>query len=392
MLIERGLVRALHRGRGAIARAARQVGVRSVDLGEVALAPGLVNAHAHLELSFCAGRLTPGGSFPRWIAALLEQRRSTAVPEMERALRAGADRLLASGTTTVGDIDGSGLAERVLAGHPMRSVVYREALDLGQPERRRAVLAKLARALPRRRRRLEGLSPHAPYTVSTELLHALGAIARRRELPISMHWAETPEEREWLELGTGPFADLLAPGPRIDALEALRAAGPLGPHRARALSLVHGNEARPDELERVARAGALLVHCPGTHLFFGRPRFALERAQRAGLRVALGTDSLASNADLDLRREMALLRRSHPSLAPAQVWSMATRESAAALGLEGVVGELRPGARADLCAWSGRWRSAGDCLEDLTTAALAPTRIWIGGREWRPPSVEGDVA
>lgn len=363
-----------------------------MDLGEVALTPGLVNAHAHLELSFCERLLAPGRSFPDWISALLERRRSAAAPEVERALCAGADRLLASGTTTVGDIDSSGLAARVLASHPLRSVVYREALDLGDPERRRVVLAQLARALPRRERRLEGLSPHAPYTVSVELLRALGAIARRRKVPVSMHWAETPEEREWMEHGTGPFAGLLAPGPRVDGLEGLRAAGLLDADRPRALSLVHGNEARTEELERVARAGALLVHCPGTQRFFGRPRFQLDRVRRAGLRVALGTDSLASNAELDMRREMALLRQSHPALAPAEVWSMGTRESAAALGLEGSVGELRPGSHADMCAWPGRWKSAEDCLEELTAAAPAPARIWIRGRELHPTRRVGEVA
>ena len=113
-----------------------------LDLGDVVLAPGFVNAHAHLDLCALAGAVRPGGSFTGWIRALLVQRSALGRAVMARAARAGADRLLATGTTTVGDIEASGVASRALARHALRRRAYREVLDAGDPARTRAALAR----------------------------------------------------------------------------------------------------------------------------------------------------------------------------------------------------------------------------------------------------------
>ena len=99
-----------------------------------------------------------------------------------------------------------------------------------------------------------------------------------------------------------------------DGLDRIEAAGLLG----RRTSLVHGNYPSSGELPRIARSGATVVHCPGSHAFFRREPFPLARYRRAGVPIALGTDSAASNGSLDMRREMALLRRAHAGLAPAE--------------------------------------------------------------------------
>ena len=90
------------------------------------------------------------------------------------------------------------------------------------------------------------------------------------------------------------------------AIRALERAGLLGSRTA----LIHANWPGPGEVERVAAAGAMVVHCPGSHAFFDRAPFPLDRYRAAGIPVALGTDSAASNAALDMRREMRLLRNS----------------------------------------------------------------------------------
>jgi cytosine/adenosine deaminase-related metal-dependent hydrolase len=197
-----------------------------------------------------------------------------------------------------------------------------------------------------------------------------------------MHWSETEAELAWLRDGSGPLAELLGASPRKSGLDLLEESGLL--HAP--LSLVHGNFPMRGEAERIAAAGAVLVHCPGSHAWFERAPFPLEHYRARGVVLALGTDSLASNDELDMRREMARLRRSHPSLAPALVWDMATRNAARALGAQGSVGELALGAWADLVAFQIRARSRGDALEQLTADVGPVARVWIAGREVIPPA------
>ncbi|MBM3976104.1 MAG: amidohydrolase family protein [Planctomycetes bacterium] len=365
--------------RGTAARRARGA-ARALHVDGVVTA-GLVNAHAHLELGWAARALRPGLSMARWIEQLLALRRAQRPEQLARlqsdALRAGARALLESGCTQVGDIQVDPGSHAALAATGLQGVAFLELLDAGRTERTaealrsaRARLRLATRAGPR-----VGLSPHAPYTTSPELLRGIGALARRRpRLPLAVHWAEFAAENAWLEHGRGPLKRLLTASPRCSGLDLLEAVGLL---RTGTL-LVHANEARAAERERVAASGACVVHCPGAHRWFRRAPFDLRAWLRAGVPVALGTDSLAGNEGLDMRRELALLRASHPWLAPAQAWRSATVEGARALGGDELGGTLRPGA---VAAWVGfrvAAQRASEVLEVLTTGCpdlLDPPRV-----------------
>jgi len=330
VFVARDRIERIFPDRPALARFARRTGCRVLDLGERVLAPGFVDAHAHLELTALEGQLPRRGSFAGWIRALIAARARLSPADLRRSAIAGAGRLLRGGTTCVGDIDSSGSSERALRRTPIRARVYREVLDAGDPTRAAAALSRAARAFARSPRVHPGLSPHAPYTVSRDLLRAAGELSRRRRWPVCVHWAETEEEIEWLTERSGPLRALLhRPGSdpeafRRDGLEALASSGLLSPR----LALVHGNHPARGDVERVVRAGATLVHCPGTHAFFRREPFPLRKWIAAGARIALGTDGLSSNLDLDMRREMALLRESHPWVSPERVFEMATSAAA----------------------------------------------------------------
>lgn len=377
LLVARGRVERVLRSTAAVRRALR-AGARQValeDRGDVLL-PGLVNAHAHLDLGGLAGRTPRRGPFGGWIAAVLEARARRTPRQLERDVVEGARRALASGTTTVGDIDSSGAGPRVLGRHALRVVQYRELLDARDPARTGAALRALARRWPRRVRRVEGLSPHAPHTVSDELLAACGRRARAERLPLAVHWAESEDEVEFLAHGRGPFARVLGPSPRRSGLACLARAGLLGPRTA----LIHANHPARGDRALVAGAGASVVHCPGSHAFFGRAPFSFARWRRHGVSVALGTDSLASNDDLDMTREMALWRASDPSLDPRTVLAAATRGGGRALGLEREVGSLTRGARADAALFSADGRGADELVDAITSGAATASGVWIGGR------------
>jgi cytosine/adenosine deaminase-related metal-dependent hydrolase len=375
LLIERGIVRRVLRSRGAVARARREGG-RVLELEGLVVTPGLVDAHVHLDLGGLRGRVPARHGFVPWIRALVRERAALSRHELERGVRDGARALLASGTTALGDIDASGSSARLASRLGPRMVVYREVLDAWDPARTAASLRNVRARLPGGTRVHEGLSPHAPYTTSSALLAGASALARRRELPLAIHWAESREEVRWLRSGAGPMRALLPASPRCTGLELLDAAGLLTSRTA----LVHGNHPCAGEPELLARRGVTLVHCPGTHAFFARPRFPLERYRAAGVPLALGTDSLASNEVLDMRVEMALLRASFPGLAPAEVFAMGTEGGARALA-NPLLGHLRMDAAADLVAWRLAARSRAGALEELTAACPPVERLFLAGRE-----------
>ena len=389
--LRRGRVVRLLGGRAAVRRAERREGRGARRLGVDqggALLPGLVCAHAHLELSGIHAERLPwraGDSFAEWIRALLAQRGPRGLRALQRDAVAGARLLAAGGTTCIGDIDSSGAGALALASAGPRGVCYRELLDAADPARTAPALTSLRRALPRRSRRLEGISAHAPYTCSPALLAGVARLRERRAMPLAVHWAETEEERPYLLQNEGPLAGMLPEGPGRAGLALLAQAGLLGPRTA----LIHANHPARGEVAVVAASGSSVVHCPGTHEFFGREPFPLARWRRAGVPVALGTDSRASNTALDMCREMRLARAAWPGLAPSEVFAMATSAGARALGLAGLVGALTPGAWADASWHVLDAESPRAMIEEVSAGRGRVQGTWVSGRALspaRPPS------
>jgi len=374
LLVVEGRIERLLLDSAAVRRASGP-GTRVHDLGDGFLLPGLVDAHAHLELSALRGRLPGTKGFGAWIRGLLAARPELRPEDYRLGVEEGARRLLAGGTTAVGDIASTESGAHAARG-AMRSIVYREVLDAWDPGRTESALRTVSRALPGRRARSEGISPHAPYTTSEGLLRRVGELARRRRLPVTVHWAEIEAEVSWLRDGSGPLATYLRTSPRTTGLDLLHGAGLLN----RRTSLAHGNHPGRGDARRLTRHGIVLVHCPGTHRFFEREPFPLRHYRRAGVEVALGTDSLASNEDLDMRREMALFRSAHPEVAPAEVLRMATSAGARALGLFDQVGALRRGLRADVALHHVDSRDPSRVLDAVTNGESVVREVWVAGR------------
>jgi cytosine/adenosine deaminase-related metal-dependent hydrolase len=173
---------------------------------------------------------------------------------------------------------------------------------------------------------------------------------------MAMHLAESREELQLLRDGTGPFQELLEERSMWDARAIPRDSRPLDYLRVLAESpralIVHGNYLDDDELTYLAaqRERMSLVYCPRTHDYFFHSPYPLGRALALGVRVALGTDSRASNPDLCLFDEMRHVARAHPAVEPQQVLRMGTLDGAEALGLQQQIGSITPGNRNELIA------------------------------------------
>ncbi|MBQ15504.1 MAG: amidohydrolase [Planctomycetaceae bacterium] len=322
----------------------------ATDLGDLALIPGLINAHTHLEFSGLAKPLpAPDGLVPwlRNVVATRGQRPASANP-----VRAGLDELQACGTAAAGDITTEGPASTQSSpGDPSR-VVFREIIGLRSTLRSaRLALARDFLAEERADDCLRGISPHAPYSVHPDLFGDLVGLANTHDAPLAIHLAESPEELLLLANGSGPLRLLLE---ELDAWEDNAIASgsrPLDYLRPLALLsrplVIHGNLLDDTELAWLAdHRHVAVVYCPRSHAHFGHPPHPWLQLLETGTPVILGTDSRASNPDLSVWNELQFLSRTTSALSPTDLLSMATQAAARALGLGSNLGSLTPGKKA----------------------------------------------
>ena len=337
------------------------------DLGDVLLLPGLINAHTHLELTAMRGFLEDL-DFRRWILRLTSGKR--AVLDRDALLdsaRYGGEEGIAAGITTYADTCDSGLALDAMLEYGVRGIVYQEVFgpdpvqrDDAMRDLRRKVAEMRARETPLVR---VGVSPHAPYTVSDDLFRATARFAAEESLPVAVHIAESDVETRLVVDASGTFAD----GLRTRGIEVVpRAESPvrllatLGVLDLRPL-LIHCVRVDARDIADIAAARSPVAHCPASNAKLGHGIAPLAEFMAAGIDVALGSDSVASNNRMDILEEarLALLmqrgRLESPQTPSAdEVLQLATICGAAALGLESEVGSLDVGKSADLAAFSIR--------------------------------------
>jgi cytosine/adenosine deaminase-related metal-dependent hydrolase len=320
-----------------------------VNLGDCAVLPGLVNSHTHLDLSGLRGQLRPSASFPDWLRAVIRHRRGLSSERLAADISSGLNESLRYGTTLLGDISGQGLSWPILSRAPARAVVFFELLGLPRSRIRRAWVDAVAwlQGHPATATCRPGLSPHAPYSVHV-LLYALASrLANRQALPLATHLAETLAELELLAHRRGPFVEFLTElgvwdpeGLAVGPEQILRLQ-----KRVASSLLVHGNYLAPTAS---LPSGSMVVYCPRTHAAFHNKAHPFREFLARGIRVALGTDSLASNPDLDVLAEARFLHQCYPEVSGAALLRMATLSGAEALGWQEETGSLVPGKSADL--------------------------------------------
>jgi len=323
------------------------------DLGEGVLLPGLVNAHCHLELSHLAERVPgdPGGFLP-WVEGVVASRGQHSDAEAAAAVDAAIQGLEAGGTVAVGDVSNTLAHLDRLRASRLHAVVFLELLAW-DPARAAETLAWGDGLLRERAARLRPglelrLAAHAPHSVSPELLRLLS----ERGGPAAIHLAESPDETQFLADGGGPWAGfLVARGLGHVAF----AAAQRSPVRyADSLGVLHpgllaAHAVHVDAADRavLAERGVHVALCPRSNASLAVGRADVPALHAAGVKLCLGSDSLASAASLDVLEDAVLIQRQFPELAPAAILRMATLGGAEALGF-GELGQLAPGRRAAL--------------------------------------------
>jgi cytosine/adenosine deaminase-related metal-dependent hydrolase len=337
---------------------------KDYDLGEAILLPGLINTHTHLELTAMRGFLE-NCQFAGWIDKLRQSRNEVLDDAMLLdSARFGITEGIAAGITTYADTCSSGVVMEAMRDLGVRGIMYQEVFgpDPSQSSGAMSELEERIEKLDGAQTELVslGVSPHAPYTVSDALYDAASTFANERHLPLAMHIAEGEAENDIVVSGTGEFADRWR---RRGIPVERRARSPIAlleKHGAleRGPLLIHCVRVDDADIAIMARHRCAMAHCPASNAKFGHGIAPLLPIMAAGIRVGMGSDSVASNNRMDILDEARLAvlihraaTRKHDAFGAHQALELATIGGARALGLESRVGSLEVGSEADLAGF-----------------------------------------
>jgi cytosine/adenosine deaminase-related metal-dependent hydrolase len=340
------------------------------DLGEAAILPGLVNVHTHLELTAFRGRLEEP-RFQRWIFELvLLKAGRLAAADLIASAQLGCIEAIRSGITTLADTSDASAPMAALIESGQRGVVFQECFG-PKPEQAQESLDQLkakleahdrslARAGSEARARLSvGISPHAPYSVAQTLYQLATRFALDHKLDVAIHAAESTDEANLMRDGGGAFGDSLRRRGIIPSgmgISTVRYFDRLGVLDAAPL-LIHCVTVDQEEIVMMAERGARVAHCPKSNAKFGHGIAPLIELRRAGVRLGLGTDSVASNNTCDLLEEARLCSLLHRAAhkdatvcTAEEMLRLMTIDGARVLNMADKIGSLETGKQADLIA------------------------------------------
>ena len=370
-------------------------GEEVTDLGENTLLPGFINAHCHLDYSGLRHAILPPNGFAEWVGRINAVKRSLDADDYLEAIARGFHEYGRWGATTLLNVESFPELMWKMPAPPLRTWWFYEMIDVRRVIPTEELVAGALLFFQEESQEHQpgwlggrGLSPHAPYTASAEMYRRTRDCAARTGMPWTTHLGESRDEQDMFVRGRGPLHDFLAGlgrpmddcGRGKSALATLAAAGGLGPE----CIAVHLNEWEEDDFALAAPGGPLagmtIVHCPLSHRYFRHRAFPLERLRGLAVNLCVGTDSPASDGSFSLLEELRALSAAAPSLSPAELLETITRAPARALGLDGRLGCIRPGACADLIALPCGSSSAGKIYAEILACWQPPEWRMVHGR------------
>jgi len=328
---------------------------------EGTLCPGLVNAHCHLELSHLEGKIPEGTGLVEFLQNVVQFRNTFSPEEKAEALQYAVEASLRNGIIAVGDIANTTdtLAVREngqLHIHSfIESIGFQEQQAVPAFERSLQVFEQFAQqktALDRIYK--QSIVPHAPYSVST----ALFALISRHEASsvMSVHNEETAAENEYFRHKTGSMKNLYA-ALHIDEHD-FTPSGKTSlqtwlPHCSgtRPLILVHNTFMEQEDIAWLNSSGReiYLCLCPNANWYIERRFPPVYELLNSGIPVCIGTDSLASNHQLDIFSELKILKKHFPKISWESLLHCATLQGARALGMAQQIGSFEKGKYPGFC-------------------------------------------
>ena len=342
------------------------------------LLPALVNAHIHLDLSIYGTVHPPSqdSSMCDWIAALLKKRQELDFSDEE--VKIAAEKVASdqydSGVALLLDISNVSLGS--FNPCPIEIVSLLEMLAPSAAAEQAAISAITDLSED------QTVTGHAPYSTTPGLLQFIKKRCHNKAELFSMHLAENRDEALLLEKGKGCFEKFLKergafddtfPLPGIDSSGVAGYLHKLGILDTKTIC-VHCVNLTDQEIKIIADSGAHICLCPGSNHFLSVGTARLQEILDQNILPALGTDSIASNPDLDMWHEMSLMRKEHPAVLPEVILRMATIGGAKAMGREKDYGSLEEGQLANIL------HVQDEQYEDVNSAEQLLDRLTRSGR------------
>lgn len=319
------------------------------------LSPGFINCHCHLELSHLKGVVPPGIGMVPFLLAVMTQRHQDPEWVLE-AIKNAEEQMIQAGIVAVGDICNTA---NTLAQKANGRLHYRNFIEVSGFVETNASSRFQQSILLADELKQTGpttIVPHAPYSVSPALFrlvaeHSSGDI-------ISMHNQESITENDFFLTGNSTLRELYDTlGVNLDFFHppgttSLQAVLPWL-NRASRLILVHNVHTSQADLDALwntdpaipgkHKPTTFFCLCPNANLYINGTLPPVEVLLKNSCRIVLGTDSLASNRQLDIFEEIKSLRAGFPEIPLHQMLEWATLNGALALGMEDKLGSFQPG-------------------------------------------------
>jgi cytosine/adenosine deaminase-related metal-dependent hydrolase len=348
---------------------ARHSGQQLVDLGEQVMLPGLINAHCHLDYTCLRGQIPPKKSFADWIREINAEKARLSAQDYVASIAEGFAEAKRFGTTTIANLIAfPELIARI--DPPIRTWWFAELIDVRDPSRANELVDLAVESLKPAAN--WGLAPHAPFTASKDLYRRCEEVARRENVLLTTHLAESREEMSLFRDSAGPLYEFMKEigrdmsdcgdrtpldrflGTVRDSSTALRSTrnDKKAVRNDAGWIVAHLNELAESDFEllEIFKGKFHVVHSPRSHDYFAHSAFPFKRLRDLGFNLCLGTDSLASNENLSLFAEMRAFRRGEPAVSPKEMLEMVTVNGGRALGRPQVLGRIRANYFADLIA------------------------------------------
>jgi cytosine/adenosine deaminase-related metal-dependent hydrolase len=359
--VENGLIKDVYR-----ASPRKNRGQNIIDHGPGVLMPALVNAHLHLELSALKNALCVDKGFAAWVQQLLEKREAAGEAVLLSAAQQAAKQLVDQGVGYIGEISTLGITRTIVQSLNLSGVWFQEFLGSDRPD---TILGKTNGKINSLSFSLAG---HAPHTTDPLLLQAAKNETADRNLPFSIHLAESDAESNFISGQKGQWGDFLMSRGIDTSSWPIGSKSPvqylegLGVLDSSTLA-VHLLNIEPWDLDILVRTQTQICLCPRSNNNLHKRLPDIGKMLEKKLAPALGSDSLASCDSLSIFDEMAFIRQKYPSIDPAHVLSMATINGARALGISHLAGTLDKGKKSAFIYVDLNVRNKTDLIERATT-------------------------
>ena len=328
----------------------------SDEILEGALVPGFVNAHCHVELSHLHGKFYKGSGMAGFIDQINALRDWAGRDVKERLVQEWMDKMWNDGVSAMADISNDDSSFDVKAAHRMYTRTFLEVFG-SEPEMCGDVMREVTalNVLADDKGIDAAPTPHSCYTMSPQLLSASAAAGLSRGY-ISYHSQESQEEEDLILSGTGAmYENRVRNGmstPPVTGESSLKyfitrladaQPAPYDPH----ILLVHNVCLQQEDIDaaKMVMNNVYWAVCPLSNIFIHNALPPIDLMRKNGLAIAVGTDSLSSNDDLSMIKEIACIRDNFPEVPMTEIFTWASLNGARFLSKEDTLGTIAKGKR-----------------------------------------------